>query len=1215
MAIAQPLFINIPFSNSGLKTNTIPNNDDSGVGNASWEQGFPPETMKQIAQGGVPPRGQDMNGILNKVTLILQYLQSGTPFKYNSAFASSIGGYPKGALVLSTDNETIWRNTVDGNATDPDNGGTNWVNFLAQFGNYLPLAGGTMTGTITANVENIIKRSVNNGNLSILGGTAAANGGRLELYGASRSTNPGAFLLTTGTVSSKYCQLLAKPDGTLTWSGTVPAASTDSTQIATTAYVKDCLPKSIGSSTKLTYTNSNGVLTASDADVGSSNVPVYLEDGVLKAAGKSFGDYLPLAGGTLTGTLTVSTNARYYKQANGINIDAAATAQHEAWMAILQKNPAQTTNTGDIVQYGAYQLNGSQDIIAGFRIANPRGTNKPAAGGENNTANLWTVNGIYFHYDVNRAFAFSNDPPPLDHSVSYYHSSHLANVGQITQASIPKYTTIPMYRAVDDSWLQINGGKTSTTGALLELHGSSQTGNRTFNGDTFLQAGHARLYAQANTGTVDFVLDPSTDNKNGINRLLSTRSVVVDGNHAIAYIYNDTNLTYDTNPTSDVSRVVVQYNDKNGQRVAAFTATKRPSGETFTSINVLKAGTTNAYTGLYVGWGADGLAYANAPSTRESPSNQDIITYDFLNNNVNTAKNAVSVNGQLNAVASGKVWFKVADVICNGGYWTRNAVLLVRECTSINVLKTGILELRLRAEANATTINTAQTSLKWLSKANSFVNTDFALVYRTSGSNTVFELWCRCPNSYQAYQFVVLSTSDGQKHYPFLNFYSGRSADGSTALPSGTVIYSDDSESDLNKGGGTMTGILTMSAQIRSSVAGESIRLTGLEQNGSYRDIMAYHSSGSYRIGGIRIGANANANYATLGVSDQNNDAPGGVTVNRYLDGSGFYYNMSGYLDFTLTNKTIYSPNNTGDTFGLYSGTGWNTSPSISLYPSDGTNSAKGSFYIRAGKNSYALYGDASGNLNWNGANFYLLNTVAPAMYLRASDIIHGTAPSANRFPGITIQDKNGQRVAKVEYSHSTDGKQEILFLITKQGATATYGRLGIGCDSSGNYFTEAPTPAQTDDSTKIATTAYVKDCIPKSVGSGTKPVYTNANGVVTASGSTVGSANEPVYMSSGTITKCSMNSASAAGLVRITNQTVNQTGYVKLASGLILQWGVLSANGDVTFSTPFTKNPSVTLGHTGGDYSKRIANLSTTGFTATGRESASYIGWIAIGV
>ena len=63
-----------------------------------------------------------------------------------------------------------------------------------------------------------------------------------------------------------------------------------------------------------------------------------------------------------------------------------------------------------------------------------------------------------------------------------------------------------------------------------------------------------------------------------------------------------------------------------------------------------------------------------------------------------------------------------------------------------------------------------------------------------------------------------------------------------------------------------------------------------------------------------------------------------------------------------------------------------------------------------------------------------------------------------------------------------------------------------------------APTQSVSDDSTKIATTGYVKDCVPASVGSSTIPTYTNANGVVTASNASVGDSSTPVYMDSGEI-------------------------------------------------------------------------------------------------
>ena len=63
--------------------------------------------------------------------------------------------------------------------------------------------------------------------------------------------------------------------------------------------------------------------------------------------------------------------------------------------------------------------------------------------------------------------------------------------------------------------------------------------------------------------------------------------------------------------------------------------------------------------------------------------------------------------------------------------------------------------------------------------------------------------------------------------------------------------------------------------------------------------------------------------------------------------------------------------------------------------------------------------------------------------------------------------------------------------------------------------------PSASDSSKLAATTEYVKNNVPKSVGSGTKPVYTNANGVVTASGSNVGSVTRPICMVSGTLTQC----------------------------------------------------------------------------------------------
>lgn len=84
--------------------------------------------------------------------------------------------------------------------------------------NFLPLSGGTMTGGITVNYADFIKRSVNDDHLTIMGGTAYSNSASLYLTGGSAASNGGSFQLKAqnGTNSKDF---IGKPDGTLTWAG------------------------------------------------------------------------------------------------------------------------------------------------------------------------------------------------------------------------------------------------------------------------------------------------------------------------------------------------------------------------------------------------------------------------------------------------------------------------------------------------------------------------------------------------------------------------------------------------------------------------------------------------------------------------------------------------------------------------------------------------------------------------------------------------------------------------------------------------------------------------------------------------------------------------------------------------------------------------------------------------------------------------------------
>lgn len=99
-------------------------------GFASYDLGFPPETMVPIGSGGLPPRGQDENGGLRAATRCIRWSNAGTPFVYDSDFSTAVGGYPKGAMLqVAGSPGWFWISTVEDNTSDPDTGGANWELF------------------------------------------------------------------------------------------------------------------------------------------------------------------------------------------------------------------------------------------------------------------------------------------------------------------------------------------------------------------------------------------------------------------------------------------------------------------------------------------------------------------------------------------------------------------------------------------------------------------------------------------------------------------------------------------------------------------------------------------------------------------------------------------------------------------------------------------------------------------------------------------------------------------------------------------------------------------------------------------------------------------------------------------------------------------------------------------------------------------------------
>lgn len=113
---------------------TIP--QTSGVpGRASWEAGFSAVNMQPVSSGGIPPFGQDMNGVLNAATAWLKWAGAGGPVGYDATFSGEISGYPAGATLLAANGLGWWVSTTDNNVTNPDSGGAGWL-FLSLVQTY-----------------------------------------------------------------------------------------------------------------------------------------------------------------------------------------------------------------------------------------------------------------------------------------------------------------------------------------------------------------------------------------------------------------------------------------------------------------------------------------------------------------------------------------------------------------------------------------------------------------------------------------------------------------------------------------------------------------------------------------------------------------------------------------------------------------------------------------------------------------------------------------------------------------------------------------------------------------------------------------------------------------------------------------------------------------------------------------------------------------------
>lgn len=148
----------------------VPSQLPANPGRASFNDGFPSDTM---GAGGVPPYGQDMNGILYTVTAYAQALTGGQFWPYNPTWSAANSGYAIGAMVAMANGLGLWLNTVANNTNNPDTfspaASSGWVPVNSYGSTSITVSSGTVTLTpVQAACKVIVLTGTLSGNVTVI---------------------------------------------------------------------------------------------------------------------------------------------------------------------------------------------------------------------------------------------------------------------------------------------------------------------------------------------------------------------------------------------------------------------------------------------------------------------------------------------------------------------------------------------------------------------------------------------------------------------------------------------------------------------------------------------------------------------------------------------------------------------------------------------------------------------------------------------------------------------------------------------------------------------------------------------------------------------------------------------------------------------------------------------------------------------------------------
>lgn len=181
-------------------------------GNASLNDGFTPLNMTALSDGGIPPSGADMNGILFLISSMVAAVCAGQLYNaYDGTYATAIGGYAAGAIVAdATTAGRTWRSFIAANSTDPAVTPANWVSSTFILSASSPTIGAHADNVLAGPSDFYLDINTAAGVITLNGFVAQRDGQKLVI------SNTGANALNIGFLAGTAANQVRASGGQVT---------------------------------------------------------------------------------------------------------------------------------------------------------------------------------------------------------------------------------------------------------------------------------------------------------------------------------------------------------------------------------------------------------------------------------------------------------------------------------------------------------------------------------------------------------------------------------------------------------------------------------------------------------------------------------------------------------------------------------------------------------------------------------------------------------------------------------------------------------------------------------------------------------------------------------------------------------------------------------------------------------------------------------------